>query len=384
MSLNFRGVKTDNLIGQVVAKPATLCLPIGQDPKSVQVNIDWLNYGVGDAKPDFGIVVNLQGISPALALVAVKSVYIDNLGSQVPIYVFFPDTGFTAAMPPLSAGWIPVITNQLKAAIYGIGFTDTNIPLTIVHFCNFPREQSIITVADTANVDPVDISFIGASIQSPNATTATFSATPIGDAGTGRRLLLAVAYSSQNLAVTNTVLTSMTVGGTPATLLSNTSSGVPNNCSLGLFALDAGTTATIVCNFNNAVGRIALGVFDMYNNLSDTPEQVAVNGASWAGSGLMTITGNVTLPKRGGVVSVSCAETSLEVPDTVAFVGYSGVAVDNSSAYSFVATRTGARAFGHYNSPIAQEPYSISASYSQSRTQGVGSGKMVSAVFSPG
>src|SRR6202044_3599151 len=56
----------------------------------------------------------------------VRSIYIDNLLSPVPIYVQFDDTGFTVTAQPYSNGWYPVFTNSFSFHIVGLGFTNAN------------------------------------------------------------------------------------------------------------------------------------------------------------------------------------------------------------------------------------------------------------------
>lgn len=377
--INFQGIEFETFIGQVVGQPAKVCLPAAEAPKTVQMQINWLLYQVGDALQNFGIGINLQGISPAGALSAIKSVYIDNYESEVPIYVYFPDTGFVAGMPPFSAGWIPVITNTLKAIVYGIGFSDTNIPLTNVFFNNFAMPQAINTIPQTSAINPVSITYVG-SVVNPvvtGGTVKTFTAAAVGAPGTGRRIIVGIAYDTQN--TNNPLLTSMTLGGTPMTLFSNTISGFPSNLSAGIIGLDAGGTATIIANFNMNVTNVAIFVWNMYNNISNTPDNVK-EAISVGNTGAIELLTQNDMAFRSGLINLGVARSIFQggPSGTATLTGTGGIILDDNLLY----TNSGQsrKVAGHYNSPTIQTAYQVTQDYFMYSFAG---NKMITADWSP-
>src|SRR5580704_7932466 len=70
----------------------------------------WISYGASTAKPNINVLVNVNN-QACIAMDQIRSVYIDNLGSDQPIYVNFPDTNYTIAAKPNSEGWYPAYTN---------------------------------------------------------------------------------------------------------------------------------------------------------------------------------------------------------------------------------------------------------------------------------
>lgn len=104
----------------------------------VPASFNWLSYGAATARPNINVLCQMTAISKLRDSWQIKSIYIDNLGSGVPIYVYFSDTGFTVAAQPNSAAWYPVYTNNRVAAVIGLGFSDGNIPSTLVYFSDAP------------------------------------------------------------------------------------------------------------------------------------------------------------------------------------------------------------------------------------------------------
>lgn len=116
---------------------------------AVPVTINWMDYGASTANPNVSILADFE--TPACtALDQIRSVYIDNLGSSVPIYVYFPDTGYTVSAKPNSEGWYPAFTNAKQIWIIGEGFFTGNIPSTLVLVSNIPLYPSVNSEIDTA------------------------------------------------------------------------------------------------------------------------------------------------------------------------------------------------------------------------------------------
>lgn len=91
------------------------------------MTIPWRIYDVGASKTAAAVVVNFKsGNAPVVLLDQIRSVYIDNLNNNVPVYVYFPDTDFTVPCKPNATAWMPVIADQQAAVIIGQGFTDND------------------------------------------------------------------------------------------------------------------------------------------------------------------------------------------------------------------------------------------------------------------
>jgi hypothetical protein len=120
-------------IGQPYTQPIKLR---GIAGISVPLLLPWLIYGAATSKPNVGVNVDLSTQNVAKALQQIRSIYIDNMGSDTPMYVSFPDTGYQIVCKPNSAGWFPVYTNQFKFSISGLGFFTGDIPTTLVLVTN--------------------------------------------------------------------------------------------------------------------------------------------------------------------------------------------------------------------------------------------------------
>lgn len=126
MSRNFLAFPIAQYIGTPFSVPNNMCVVKG---KAVALFIDWLSYGASSVINKVGVSVNLAiGQTPTKLLERISSVYIDNTNSNVPVYVFFPDTRFTAVAAPNCVGWYPVFTNGFECFILGDGFVTGQIP----------------------------------------------------------------------------------------------------------------------------------------------------------------------------------------------------------------------------------------------------------------
>ena len=106
----------------------------GKSGDLVSALIKWADYGVGSALSEFVVQVIFSQSGTIPIGFKPLSVYINNLGSDLPIYVFFPDTGYEVVAPPNSEGWYPIIANALIAWIGGLNFQDGFVPVTTIFF----------------------------------------------------------------------------------------------------------------------------------------------------------------------------------------------------------------------------------------------------------
>lgn len=350
MALNFTTVETTQWIGQVNGLPTKLC---GKDGRVVAVPINWNIYGVGTGD-NLGLQVDMTGIAPSNQLDLIRSVYIDNIGSPTAMYVYFPDTGFTAVAAPYSAVWQPVITNARQATIYGIGFLSDNIPLTNIFFTNIFVPYSVQTLGPELNVSPAVALYTGDAVsnQAQNVTLAqfTFAAVPIGVADAARRVVVAVTggLSTLGAGAADAVVASLSVGGVAASLLERVSLiGVfdiqsigdtfwSNSQQLELWIADVplGATGAIVVNWSVARNSCRVMAWSLNGIISSS-----AYGSAGGSAGSLTGTtgpggptgGNVNLPgsisvgPRGCIIAayvgINCRLNSTVYPDEPTITG---------------------------------------------------------------
>jgi hypothetical protein len=136
MSISFAGIATQNYIGA----PVPLAMQIaGVAARAVQLSFNWAAYGGGNADQNIVAQISLGSGRGALAsplLDLIRSIYIDNSGSAVPLFVQFDDTLFTVLCKPYTVGWYPVFTNGFSFKVAGFGFTDTNISSALIYITN--------------------------------------------------------------------------------------------------------------------------------------------------------------------------------------------------------------------------------------------------------
>lgn len=109
---------------------------------AVPLLFNWLSYGAASAKPNVNVLVNLNTADIINRFGQLRSIYIDNLGSDVPIYVNCPDTSYAVVAKPNSAGWYPIYTNTFILEVIGLGFIDNDVPTTRLLITNLAIEPS--------------------------------------------------------------------------------------------------------------------------------------------------------------------------------------------------------------------------------------------------
>lgn len=132
--------------GQIPYRGLPVLTPIkfrGIAGQAVALTFNWTALGAASATPNINVLINLETALISQKLDAIRSVYIDNMGSDVPIYVNCPDTSYAVVAKPNSAGWYPIYTNQMKLEIVGLGFIDNDIPVTRVLVTNLTIDPSI-------------------------------------------------------------------------------------------------------------------------------------------------------------------------------------------------------------------------------------------------
>jgi len=129
MARVFIGTGQVNYIGTPYQRPIQIC----NGGKVVPLYFDWNAYGASSVKTNINVLVSLRTPDvKAQLLNQIASVYIDNTNSFAPIYVYCPDTKYTAIAQPNSAGWYPLYTNGLELWVIGQGFVTGQIPQTTI------------------------------------------------------------------------------------------------------------------------------------------------------------------------------------------------------------------------------------------------------------
>lgn len=128
---------------QYIGQPQTQPIKLGNiQGQAVPLLFQWISYGASTAKPNINILVDVSR-QPCVRLDQIRSVYIDNLGSNNPVYVNFPDTNYTVVAQPNSEGWYPAYTNAREFWVIGEGFFTGSIPQTFIIISNLPIQPSV-------------------------------------------------------------------------------------------------------------------------------------------------------------------------------------------------------------------------------------------------
>lgn len=108
---------------------------VGIASAAIPLLFQWISYGASSAKQNVNVLVDIS-LQPCAKMDQIRSVYIDNLGSDNPVYVNFPDTNYTVVAKPNSEGWYPVFTNARQLWVIGEGFLTGDIPQTFLILSN--------------------------------------------------------------------------------------------------------------------------------------------------------------------------------------------------------------------------------------------------------
>jgi len=135
---------------------------------------------------------------------------------------------------------------------------------------------------------------------------ATFASRPIGTAASDR-LVVAVFAGADN---TNLVASSVTIGGSAATIVIQDNEGGNSTNPFVCIAtrvVTSGTTANIVCNLNGSPSTLYCATYSLYNLSSSTASDTAfdVNGTT------QTVSLNIPINGWGVAVSTQITKTSI-------------------------------------------------------------------------
>lgn len=134
---SFLGIQAFPYQGKLIRQPLQLGGLSKWPPCVVPIIIDWnVPWNAAGNPANVGVLLNLLTGAVSQPLDLIKSVYIDNTNSSVPIYVRFPSTGMTIVAAPNTDGWYPAITQDLNVQVFAEGLTAGSIPTTGIWFTN--------------------------------------------------------------------------------------------------------------------------------------------------------------------------------------------------------------------------------------------------------
>lgn len=140
MARSFTGIPVIKYPGQFnPAQALQLCGPDKQPPRSISAFIDWnLAQAINNVNTVVSNLAVLYTMPPVFCdqLGVVKSIYIDNTGSQQPVYCMATDTGFVITASARDAAWYPVITNNFEFLFVCEGMNAASLPTTKIFFAN--------------------------------------------------------------------------------------------------------------------------------------------------------------------------------------------------------------------------------------------------------
>lgn len=196
----FNTISLQGFQGAPYASAIGLSLPSSLPPTGIAITVDWAVYGASSAKPAIGIAVNLQGGTPRQKLDYIKTVFVDNTASNVPVYVQFPDSGQVISVAPNTSAWYPAVTNGVIANVYALGMATGQIPVTQFIFTNVfvpPYADPEITSVQPLYRATAQIA-AGSSIYNTD-----FGIPALGDTSTRAQLPYSLTPNSVNFVILN-------------------------------------------------------------------------------------------------------------------------------------------------------------------------------------
>lgn len=144
---NFNAVPAFDYIGAPFYRPLNYGGIAGM---GIPLAFNWISYGASTANPNICVKVSLKSQETAKRVPSIRSVYIDNMNSNTPIYVYFPDTQYAVVCKPNCSGWYKAYTGELAFWVIGLGFVTNDIPSTSIIVTNLEIENAIDVEIDSA------------------------------------------------------------------------------------------------------------------------------------------------------------------------------------------------------------------------------------------
>lgn len=305
MSQNLANIPQLPYIGTPYGQPIGLRLPREKNwpPKSVRIDIDWALYGASSVNQQVGVSVQLvaQGAT-APALDFIRSVYIDNTFSNVPVYVQFPDTLFTVVCPPGAVVMSPVATGVQQATIFAEGFIDADIPKVSVTFLNIETDGYYIP---TSFEVAARMTFNGAAVDAVGKTQYTFLNVPEGVATPDRLNVITIGWRS----VGAVSITGITLNGSP--MSQTIGQATTRGCDIWQIPMPSLTAGPVIVTFSGATNYCGISSFSLYNLQNQVAQDTHVYGGTpnaagpfdFSAGGLGIFSGNALTGGPNGPIS---------------------------------------------------------------------------------
>jgi len=312
MSQNFTAFPSLPYVGAPFGQPTNLHAPINamdKQSKCVRLDIPWTFYGASPANQNIGVSVNLQiggqqGVTAALD--AIRSVYIDNSFSPVPVFIQFPDTLYTVICPAFAVVMSPVFTYVQQFTVYAQGFEIGQAPTTSV-FCSNTRHDGFYVPTTQSGVDPalaVQYAFTDRYV-TPYSGNFNIASVNFGPADATRYIAAVINQMYQSSVVT---ISALTIGGIAAVKKIGATknlgglNGDVTQSEIWMAQVPTGTSGSAVFVLTNTGGNPIVPLIDFYaiKNLSNPLYSQAKSAVSPSGVGASL---SVTLdPKPNGLI----------------------------------------------------------------------------------
>lgn len=330
MSQNFGAFAVAPYIGQPYGQAIKSCTPIDKayGPRVVRLDIDWLVYGASTANQQIGVNFNLQSQqNPQTGLDAIRSVYIDNTFSPVPVYVQFQDSLQAIVCPAYGTVIAPCFTNLQQGTVFAEGFLTGQVPQTRFHFLNIEKEMAYIpTDPGGAFSNPVVLLYDGTEVAS-QAGSFNFPSVPIGDADTDRIVVGVLNVSGQSPAANFLNTVGSTFGGVAVTQVAVADSGAfglspfqYQRTHIWQAAVPTGTTmAVVISKSGGSTMNMRASFYSLRNLTSPTPIASQVNQGTTQIArtvGIATVANGIVIGGGNGLISTGGA-------------GFTGMSQDN-------------------------------------------------------
>lgn len=319
MSSDFSSFPLINYIGTPFSNGVFLCTPAVEKPAQVPIVIDWAAYGVVTGTLSKGVLVNLQAGGVKAPISQIRSIYIDNSFSNSPIYVQFPDTGFTVFAPPGAIVTQPVVTNLLQARVVGFSFFGNTQPKTNILFMNIEMQPNV-SLADFS-IDPV-ITPLG-TLTTAAADGLTRTWTPVILATVDNPLSIICLYWTTTAVATSSLITACTVGGVSifSSLVQQfcvVTAGVQSR-GIAMFAVRLGKigafSSTVVATFSASISGATeparCNTYQLTGNNNDSPIDEGIISIPIANPGSALA---LNLTYQRGAKGVYCGRSSIAAP----------------------------------------------------------------------
>lgn len=316
MSQSFSTFLVQPYVGAPFGQPIRLCdaqmAQRNNGSKIVRIDIPWTTYGASALNQDVGVSVNLQSqASVQTALDAVRSIYIDNTFSPVPVFAQFPDTLFTVVCPPYGTVMSPVFSQLQQFTIYATNFALGQAPTTSVFLSNVDRQGFYVPTETGGGIPANPISLSLVDNYSTNYTgNFTIPAINFGPADTDRNIVLAISNYWENSAVN---ISAITIGGIAASQQVS-ANAVPGgllarsvNSQIWIAKVPTGTSGAVtfvLTNTNNVQIQTLMSFYSVIG-LTDPPYEQSKQGSNNTPTTLSAATDT----KKNGCI-IACASGS--------------------------------------------------------------------------